>query len=262
MKRYLQHHVVWFSTPLLALVLFAAWDAYVEIFKISPLILPTPLQVARGIVRLMADPRTLTHVWVTLYETLAGFGIAVLVGVGLGVALGKVRWLEQTLNPFIVALQVMPKVALVPIFIVWCGFGPVSKIVMAAVLAFFPIMTNTILGIKSVDRGHRDVMISLNASKIATFREMELPATLPYVLTGAEVGIVLAVIGAIVGEYLGGNRGLGYLAVATLNAFDVQAMFAVIFVLTILGFLLYTAVAALRRRLTPWHAATLKQRDG
>jgi NitT/TauT family transport system permease protein len=210
----------------------------------------------------MADPRTLVHVWVTLYETLVGFAIALLVGLGLGVMLGKVRWLERTLNPFIVALQVMPKVALVPIFIVWCGFGPVSKIVMAAVLAFFPIMTNTILGIKSLDRGHRDVMISLNASKVATFREMELPATLPYVLTGAEVGIVLAIIGAIVGEYLGGNRGLGYLAVATLNAFDVQAMFAVIFVLTVLGFVLYAAVAALRRRLTPWHEVVVTQRDG
>lgn len=261
MNTFWRRHIVWISTPLLALAIFVAWQAYVEIFKISPLILPTPLQVAHGIIRLMADPRTLIHVWVTLYETLIGFAIAVLIGVGLGVMLGKVRWLERTLNPFIVALQVMPKVALVPIFIVWCGFGPVSKIVMAAVLAFFPIMTNTILGIKSVDRGHRDVMISLNASKFATFLEMELPSTLPYVLTGAEVGIVLAIIGAIVGEYLGGNRGLGYLAVATLNAFDVQAMFAVIFVLTILGFLLYLAVAALRRRLTPWHEVVITRRD-
>src|SRR3546814_5229112 len=106
----------------------------------------------------------------------------------------------------------MPKVALVPLFIVWFGFGPSSKVVMAAVLAFFPIMTNTILGIKSVDRGHRDVMISLNASRWQTLRELELPTALPYILTGAEIGIVLAVIGAIVGEYLGGSEGLGHLA--------------------------------------------------
>lgn len=262
MKRFFLRHGVWISTPILALLLFAAWDAYVEAFAISPMILPTPLQVARGIVQLMADPRTLGHVWVTLYETLSGFFIAVIVGVGLGVPLGKFRWLERTFNPFIIALQVMPKVALVPIFIVWFGFGSGSKIVMAAVLAFFPIMTNTILGIKSVDPGHKDVMTSLNASSLATFREMELPATLPYVLTGAEIGIVLAVIGAIVGEYLGGNRGLGYLAVATLNAFDVQAMFAVIFILTLLGFVLYFAVAAVRRRLTPWHESVLVHKDG
>ncbi len=261
MKRFLLRHAVWISTPILALALVAVWEAYVEAFNISPMILPTPLQVARGVVQLMADPRTLGHTWVTLYETLSGFGIAVIVGVGLGVVLGKVRWLERTFNPFIIALQVMPKVALVPIFIVWFGFGSGSKIVMAAVLAFFPIMTNTILGIKSVDRGHKDVMTSLNASRFATFREMELPATLPYVLTGAEVGIILAVIGAIVGEYLGGNRGLGYLAVATLNAFDVQAMFAVIFILTLLGFVLYFGVVALRRHLTPWHEAVVAQND-
>jgi NitT/TauT family transport system permease protein len=261
MKRFLLRHAVWISTPILALALVAAWDVYVESFNISPMILPTPPQVARGVVQLMADPRTLGHAWVTLYETLSGFGIAVIVGVGLGVVLGKVRWLERTFNPFIIALQVMPKVALVPIFIVWFGFGSGSKIVMAAVLAFFPIMTNTILGIKSVNRGHKDVMTSLNASRFATFCEMELPATLPYVLTGAEVGIVLAVIGAIVGEYLGGNRGLGYLAVATLNAFDVQAMFAVIFILTLMGFVLYFGVAALRRRLTPWHESALVHKD-
>jgi len=261
MKGVLGRHIVVITTPILALALIAIWYGYVELFDVSPMILPTPLQVLHGIVKLMADPRTLAHAWVTLYETLSGFGIAVIVGGGLGVLLGKARWLEQTLNPFVVALQVMPKVALVPIFIVWFGFGPISKIVMAAVLAFFPIMSNTILGIKSVDQGHKDVMISLNASKFATFWEMELPATLPYVLTGAEVGIVLAVIGAIVGEYLGGNRGLGYLAVATLNAFDVQAMFAVIFILTLLGFALYLAVAALRRHLTPWHEAVVAQKD-
>jgi len=261
MKRFLVRHAAWISTPILAFALVAVWDAYVETFGISPMILPTPLQVARGVFQLMSDPRTLGHAWVTLYETLSGFGIAVIVGVGLGVMLGKVQWLERSINPFIIALQVMPKVALVPIFIVWFGFGSGSKIVMAAVLAFFPIMTNTILGIKSVGRGHKDVMISLNASRFATFWEMELPATLPYVLTGAEVGIVLAVIGAIVGEYLGGNRGLGYLAVATLNAFDVQAMFAVIFILTVVGFVLYFAVVALRRRLTPWHEAVAAQKD-
>ena len=262
MKRFLARYGVWLSTPALALLFFAGWDAYVAAFAISPMILPTPWQVARGIGQLLADPRTLGHAAVTLYETLAGFAIAVVVGVGLGVLLGKSRWLERTVNPFIIALQVMPKVALVPIFIVWFGFGSASKIVMAAVLAFFPIMTNTILGIKSVDRGHRDVMTSLNASPLAMLLEMELPAALPYVLTGAEVGIVLAVIGAIVGEYLGGNAGLGYLAVATLNAFDVQAMFGVIFLLTLLGFVLYFAVAALRRWLTPWHESVLVRTDG
>jgi NitT/TauT family transport system permease protein len=150
-------------------------------------------------------------------------------------------------------------VALVPLFIVWFGFGMTSKVVLAAVIAFFPIMTNTILGIKSVETGHSDVMLSLNAGRWNTFWEVELPSALPFILTGMEVGIVLATIGAIVGEYLGGSNGLGYMAVATLNAFDVNAMFAVIVLLTVLGLVLYFAVVLLRRYVTPWHVSVLRE---
>jgi NitT/TauT family transport system permease protein len=210
--------------------------------------------------RAPVGPRTYRHIWVTLFETVAGFAIAVVIGITFGGFLGKIRWLERTLNPLIVGLQVMPKVALIPLFIVWFGFGMTSKVVLAAVIAFFPIMTNTILGIKSVERGHRDVMLALNASRWATFRDVELPNALPFILTGMEVGIVLATIGAIVGEYLGGSQGLGYMAVATLNAFDVKAMFGVIMLLTVLGLVLYFLVVLLRRYVTPWHESVAGQR--
>src|SRR5512138_3749815 len=243
--RLIRRNANWIATPLLLALLIWLWDLYVRSFAVSPLVLPRPGLVWDSTQALLADPKTLHHIWTTLYETLAGFAIAIVIGVGLGAVLGKTRWLERTLNPFIIGLQVMPKIALVPLFIIWFGFGPTSKIVMAAVLAFFPIMTNTILGIKSVDRGHRDVMTSLNATRWQTFRDMELPNALPYLLTGMEVGIVLAIIGAIVGEYLGGSTGLGHLAVATLNAFDVQGMFAVIAVLTVIGFVLYFLVVML-----------------
>lgn len=257
----LQRNANWIATPLLLAFLLWIWDFYVVRFEVSPLILPRPGQVGTAMIEMLSNPRTLPHIWMTLYETLVGFAIAIIVGVGLGALLGKIRWLERTLNPLIVGLQVMPKIALVPLFIIWFGFGPTSKIVMAAVLAFFPIMTNTILGMKSVDRGHRDVMTSLNATRWQTFRDMELPNAMPYILTGMEVGIVLAIIGAIVGEYLGGSVGLGHLAVATLNAFDVQGMFAVIGILTFIGFVLYFAVVTLRRFVTPWHEAVLINRQ-
>jgi len=253
MKKSFNRHDAWISTPLLVLACLFAWHIYVKEFHVPPILLPAPLDVGGRIIRLAMDPRIYVHVAVTLHEILLGFSIAVVAGVGLGVLLAKWRWLERALSPFIVALQIMPKVALAPIFIVWFGFGPGSKIIMAAVLAVFPIMINTVLGIKSADRGHRDLMMSLCASPLATFREMELPGALPYILSGAEVGIVLAVIGAVVGEYLGGDQGLGYLTAAALNAFDVETMFAVVFVLTLLGLGLYLLVAALRRRLTPWH---------
>jgi NitT/TauT family transport system permease protein len=249
----MSRHTSWFATPLLLLILVLVWDGYVRIFEVSPFILPSPADVWHSTIQLLSEKRTYHHIWITLFETVAGFLIAVVIGIGFGAVLGKVAWLERTLNPLIVGLQVMPKVALIPLFIVWFGFGVTSKIVLAAVIAFFPIMTNTILGIKSVERGHRDVMQSLNAGAWATFRDVELPNSLPFILTGMEVGIVLATIGAIVGEYLGGSQGLGYMAVATLNAFDVKAMFGVIMLLTALGLILYFLVVLLRRYVTPWH---------
>jgi NitT/TauT family transport system permease protein len=257
MKRYV--HLV--ATPLILVVLVLVWGFYVRAFEVSPLILPSPASVGASIVDLLQSPRTWNHIWYTLYETIAGFLIAVIVGIGLGALLGNTPWLERTLNPLIVGLQVMPKIALVPLFVVWFGFGPTSKVVMAAVLAFFPVMTNTIIGIKSVERGHRDVMTSLNASRWQSLREVELQASLPFILTGMEVGIVLAIIGAIVGEYLGGSNGLGYMAVAALNAFDVPGMFAVIIILTVMGFLLYALVVLLRRFVTPWHESVLMTRE-
>ncbi|WJH37931.1 ABC transporter permease (plasmid) [Aliirhizobium terrae] len=246
-----KNNAAWFATPLVLIALIAIWHAYVTIFSVSPFILPSPLEVGKAIVKLLSDPRTWQHTLITLYEIVAGFIIAVIIGIVFGGLLGKIRWLEQTLNPLIVGLQVMPKVALIPLFIVWFGFGVTSKIVLAAVISFFPIMTNTILGIKSVETGHRDVMLALNASRWQTFRDVELPSALPFILTGMEVGIVLATIGAIVGEYLGGSQGLGYMAVSTLNAFDVQSMFGVIFILTALGLILYFLVVMMRRYLTP-----------
>ena len=144
--RFLKRNANWVATPALLLLLVWIWDVYVQSFGVSPLVLPRPGQVWDSTQILLADPKTLRHIGFTLFETLAGFAIAIVVGVLLGAVLGKSRWLERTLNPFIVGLQVMPKIALVPLFIIWFGFGPTSKVVMAAVLAFFPIMTNTILG--------------------------------------------------------------------------------------------------------------------
>lgn len=243
----------WLTPPLVIVGFFAAWELYVTLFKVSRFILPPPTRVWAAFVDLLREERTLRHTLVTVEETLAGFAIAIVVGVGLGTLLGKMRWLEQALNPFVVATQVVPKVALVPLFILWFGFGITSKVVIAAVLAFFPILTNTVLGVKSIDAGHRDVMDSLNARRWDTFWNLELPSALPYILTGMEVGIVLATIGAVVGEYLGGSEGLGSLAVSTLNALQVDTLFAVILLLTLIGLALYLGIVWLRRLLIPWH---------
>jgi NitT/TauT family transport system permease protein len=246
----------WISTPLLAGILIFIWHFYVTESHVSAFIMPTPAAVWFAWLDLLRSPRAWGHAETTVYETLVGFAWGLFIGVGLGVLIGRIRWLEMTLNPFIVMIQVVPKVAFVPLFVVWFGFGITSKVIVSAVLAFFPILTNTVLGVKSVESGHRDVMTSLNASRFAVFWRLELQSSLPYILTGMEVGIVLAIIGAIVGEYLGGNSGLGYLLIAKMNAFETDGLFAVMIHMTILGFAFYFAVGVLRRLLIPWHQSS------
>jgi NitT/TauT family transport system permease protein len=244
----------WISTPVLLVLLVAFWKFATVTFDISPFVLPPP----EAVVTALAELVTRTEVWtvharVTLSEAVAGFLIALISGVAVGAVLGRVVWLERAVRPMIVALQVVPKVALVPLFVIWFGFGMTSKIIIAAILAFFPIMLNVLLGVRSVDPGHRDVMHSLNAGRWATFWSLEFHSTLPYVFAGMEVGIVFAVIGAIVGEYLGGSEGLGYMVVVSLNALNAPELFAVIILLAGLGYLLFFAVNGAKRLMIPWH---------
>jgi NitT/TauT family transport system permease protein len=249
--------VPWVSTLLSIVLLVIIWKLVIAIFDVSPFVLPQPEDVWTGVKDLVKSDGFWSDVRVTLTETLVGFAIALVLGIVLGTILGRVVWLEQAARPVIVASQVVPKVALIPLFIIWFGFGMTSKIIIVALLAFFPILLNVILGVRSVDTGHRDVMRSLNASRWETFRRLEYPSTLPYILAGMEVGIVFAVVGAIVGEYLGGDQGLGYRIVTSLNNLQAETLFAVILVLTLFGFLLYLAVVALKRFLIPWHDSTI-----
>lgn len=247
------------ATPLLTVAgLLVLWSIYVRQAGVSPFVLPAPEAIAAAVVDLVQEKGFAAHVGTTLLETLSGFAIATFVGIALGTALAKSPPLERALKPLIVTLQVVPKVALVPLLILWFGFGPESKIVISAVLAFFPIFSNTLLGMKSVDRGQIELFQVLESRPAQRFLLLELPSSGPYILTGMEVGIVLAIIGAIVGEFVGGNVGLGYLAVAKLQELKVASLFAVITVLAIIGLTLYALIGVLRRTLIPWHAGTDK----
>jgi NitT/TauT family transport system permease protein len=259
-KAFREAWVPWITTPLLVIALLIGWQAYVRASGVNGFILPAPAQVWNAYLDELGRATLWRHTAATLYETVVGFVWATVIGLGLGVLIGRWRWLETTLNPFVVATQVVPKVALVPLFVVWFGFGPVSKVLLAATLAFFPILTNTVLGVKSVDLGHRDVMVALNAPRWKVFTRLELPSALPYVLTGMEVGVVLAIIGAVVGEYLGGNTGLGYLLIAKMNAYETDSLFAVIIHMTLIGFAFYWVMGSVRRLLIPWHESVLIDR--
>lgn len=247
----------WLLTAAILVVVLVVWDYYVAAGYISPLLLPRPGDVGRALVRMLGEARTYRDIAVTLYEAVAGFLVAAVVGIGLGVVLAKLPWLERALQPILVAIQVVPKIVLVPIFILWFGFGTSSKVVIAAVLAFLPILGNTQLGVKSIDSGHRDVMSSLGATTLQRLVLLELPSAMPAVLTGMEIGIIFAMIGAVIGEFLAGTAGLGHLAVSQMNAFEVDGLFATVFILSLVSALLYAAVAMLRRWLTGWHATSM-----
>ncbi len=251
----------WISTPLLLMLIVGIWKLSTTIFNVSRFVLPPPEDVAVTLADLVRQSDVWTvHTYITFMETMIGFVIALVTGVIVGAVLGRVIWLERAVRPVVVALQVIPKVALIPLFVIWFGFGITSKIVIAAILAFFPIMLNVMLGVRSVEPGHRDVMRSLNANRWATFQSLDFHSTLPYVFAGMEVGIVFALIGAIVGEYLGGNEGLGYMVVVSLNALDAPQLFAVIILLAALGSVLFFAVNGMKRWMIPWHDSVIENK--
>jgi NitT/TauT family transport system permease protein len=243
----------WLATPVLIVLLIGIWQFAVSGLGVSEFILPAPKGVWTSLTEILRQSAVWHDIWITLWEVLVGFAIALVSGVIVGAILGRVVWLARATQPALVAFQVVPKVAFIPIFVIWFGFGTTSKIIMAAILAFLPVMTNVMLGVRSVDAGHRDVMRGLGASKWATIKNLELPSTLPYIFAGAEVAIVFAVIGAIVGEYLGGSEGLGHQVVTSLNSLNAPQLFAVIILLALMGSLLYLAVNVAKRLVIPWH---------
>ncbi|GAA3739004.1 ABC transporter permease [Leifsonia bigeumensis] len=248
------------STPLLIIIFLVAWKLYTEWSGVTRFVLPAPEAVGAAFLDQITDPHTWTqHIWTTFYEVVAGLFWAIIVGVGLGFAIGKSPVFERVSRPFVVATQVVPKVALVPLFLLWLGFGAESKILIAALLAFFPLLINTALGVRSVPRSMHDLMTSLKANRLQRFWKVEVPHTMAYILAGLEVAVVQATVGAIVGEYLGGDKGLGRWAVDLQNALQIDKLYGSILIMTLFGFVLYSVVAGSRRLLIPWHESVQKR---
>ncbi|MGE0801908.1 MAG: ABC transporter permease [Lautropia sp.] len=245
--------VAWFTTPLIIVAFLVVWTLYVDFSGTSRFLLPKPQAIGTALLELLREDYFYQAFYITVTEIVVGFLIAIAVGATLGVLLGASRRLDQIAAPFIVASQVTPKVALMPLFILWLGFGLESKIAMVALLSFFPVMKATILGVRSIQPDQRALFKVIRASRWKRLVSLEIPAVMPYLLTGIETGSVLAVTGAIVGEYLGGNDGLGALVVKTLNALMVEHMFATIVALAAFGFVFYGSISSLRRVLVRWH---------
>lgn len=255
-----EKRLTWVTTPLILALFLVGWTLYIDWTGLSRFVLPKPAAIFIALWDLLHAGFFWKAFRVTVTEILIGFAMAVALGAGLGIALGKSRLAERVAGPFIVFSQVTPKVALMPLFLLWLGFGMQSKIAIVVLLSFFPIMKSTMLGVRSIGEDQRALFAVIRASRWKRIWSLEIPAVLPYLLTGIETASVLAVTGAIVGEYLGGNEGLGALVVQTLQSLQVEAMFATIMALAVFGFLFYGAISAVRRLLVPWHeSATFEE---
>ncbi len=236
-------------------MLLGLWQALVEWRHYPPFVLPSPALVAQKIVLMLRDGSLAYHTALTLEEILLGLALGLVTAAVLGYLVAKSRFVEHLLTPYVVASQAIPVVAIAPLFIIWFGFGSLSKILVCALTVFFPALVNTLVGIRSVDENLRALMRSLNASRWQTFRMLEVPAAMPVLLGGLRVSVTLAVIGAVVGEFIGADRGLGFLINLARGTLDTPLLFATIIVLVVIALVLYLSVLALERVLLRWQNA-------
>ena len=230
----------------------AAWEAAVRALNVPAFVLPPPSQVAAALWRGAASGVYLENCWITLAETLLGFALGSAVAFVLGTALAASRRTEYFLYPYIVMFQSMPKVALAPLVVIWFGLGLTSKVVSAALIAFFPLLVNTIVGLRSADEDRVDLMRSLGATQMQIFRMLRLPSALPYVMAGLEVAMVFSLVGAIVAEFVGAEAGLGMLIQSRNFSMDVAGEFAILLILAMMGLLLNALLGSVRRRVLFW----------
>jgi NitT/TauT family transport system permease protein len=235
--------------PLLMGAILAEGELGVRAFRIPPLILPRPLQILGSI---WTDwDRLLGHTWVTTYEIVSGFLVGAVLGIGTALLMTQFPALRNAIYPLIIASQTTPKIAIAPLLIIWFGVGIYPKILTVALLAYFPVLINTIAGIESTDEGHVNLMRSVYASEAQIYRHIRLPTAVPYVFAGLKLGVTVSVIGAIVAEWVASTRGLGYLLLFYTQYLDMVRTFAVLIVLMALGVGLFAATALIER-LVSW----------
>jgi len=242
-------------TPLVLVVVVGLWQALVVWRDYPAFLLPSPQRVASRFIEAVRNGTLQKHTWVTLQEVFAGLALGLTIAVVLGYLLAKSRRLERLVSPYIVASQAVPIVALAPLLVIWFGAGSLSKVLVCALTLFFPVLMNTMVGIRNVDADLVELMRSLRASRWQVFRYLELPAALPVLLGGLKVGVTLSVIGAVVGEFVGADRGLGFLINLARGLFDTPLMFVALFTLMAIALILYGLVALLEARLLRWQSS-------
>ncbi len=232
---------------------FLVWEIGVRALEVAPYLLPPPSTVLTELATRW--PRVLDGALITTQEILAGYLLAVVVSIPLALVIAYSRTVEASLYPLIVFLQIVPKIAIAPLFIIWFGFGFTPKLLLVFLLSFFPIVVSSIAGFKSVDPDVMDLARSTGAGQWLMFRKIRLPQALPSIFTGLKVGAALAATAAVVAEFVASNRGLGYLLLEYNGNLDTAMVFAVILVLSAIGLLVYYAVELLEKLAIPWHVS-------
>lgn len=235
------------------LATFVAWEVLVRALTVKPVVLPPPSAVLAELLRELGW--YMNHAWYTLLVTLGGFALAVVLGVALAVLIVESALLEKSIYALIVALNSVPKVAVAPLFVIWLGTDAEPKVAIAFLIAVFAIVIDGVLGLKSVPPDILDLARSLRGGRLATLWRIRFPCALPSLFAGMKVAISLALVGAIVGEFVSSQRGLGYVILSAQGMFDTPRVFAAILVLAVMGVALFWVIAWLERLAIPWHAS-------
>jgi NitT/TauT family transport system permease protein len=236
----------------LFVVVVALWQLASDRGLLDPGVLPSPLSIWQHLAKLALSGTLWFQSWITIQETLAGFLIGSIGGIVLGFAIGRYPSLAEVLDPFIIAIYSVPKVALAPLFLVWFGIGIWMKIVLAAVTVLFIVFFNTLAGVRNVDRDLVDAVWLMGAKPRDVLMKVLVPSAMSWALTGVRISIPYALIGAIIGELIASNRGIGYLIQSAASQYDTAGVFAALIVLTALAMLLNAVVDAIDRQLSKW----------
>lgn len=248
----------------IALIVFllAAWELTVRRVGISALVLPAPSAVAQTLWATLSSGYLWPHIAATVTEMLLGLALGGAAGMGIGIALAESALLDRVLKPYVIVSQVVPKLALAPLFVLWFGFGITPTVIMTALICFFPLMENTLTSLRQVDENRLQLFRMLGATRAQTLWRLKLPAGLPGILAGWRVALVLALVGAVVGEFIGASQGLGAVIIAAQGMMDTPLMFAALTVIAVIGLICYQTLVAVERYLLRAYGPHLSNSSG
>src|SRR5438105_5539491 len=246
-------NVAWLRPVFFLVFLVVLWDGAIRVFHIPPYQVPAPMDV---VVTLWQEwPKLLAEAWPTMVATLWGFLLSAAFGIPVAMLIAGSRTVESYVYPLLVFSQSIPKIAIAPLFVVWFGFGMLPKVLSAFLLGFFPVVVSAVQGFKSVDPDMVDLARAMQGSRFQVFCAVNLPHALPAIFSGLKVSVTLAVVGAVVGEFVGSNSGIGYVMQRSIGTFDLPTMFAALVILALRGVVLFWIVDRIERLVIPWHVS-------